>query len=369
MLHPALVHRAAERRHAIAYFHRQSAGVDFVVIGELLVEVFADALVRARVVFRSAPAMSHRARTVQAGLLALHVAILRSVLRTAVALPGAAAGTPLAGGIFGLEIFLLGRLRYDALIPSFAASIFADMTTKAWQVGHTHYHIPSIPELSPMNVVCTIIAGIFFGICAILFGSLTHRVSILFKNNISFPPFRPMVGGAIVAFAVFGLGTTRYIGLGIPMILESFTTQLPPYDFVLKIVFTAITLGAAFKGGEVTPLFFIGATLGNALSYFIPLPVGLLAGMGFVAVFAGAANTPIACVFMAIELFGAECGVYAAIACIIAYFISGHRGIYGSQLIGQPKHILYGRQQGKSLNDLSFNRQNKASKKTTPTVK
>ncbi|KAA0990165.1 voltage-gated chloride channel family protein [Dyadobacter aurulentus] len=265
---------------------------------------------------------------------------------------GSVFGTPLAGGIFALEVFLIGRIRYDALLPAFAASIFADLTTRAWQVGHTHYHIASIPHLSGMNVLYAVVAGIAFGAASVLFSSLTHYTSRFFKQSISFPPFRPLVGGALVAAAVFLFGTTRYIGLGIPVILESFENQLPPYDFFLKILFTAVTLGAAFKGGEVTPLFFIGATLGNALSYFIPLPVGLLAGMGFVAVFAGAANTPIACILMAIELFGSECGVYVAIACIIAYFFSGHRGIYGSQLVGQPKHLSYGRHTGKMLSTL-----------------
>lgn len=164
-----------------------------------------------------------------------------------------------------------------------------------------------------------------------------------------------MIGGALVALAVFGLGTTKYIGLGIPTIIESFSGPLPPYDFALKILFTALTLGAAFKGGEVTPLFFIGATLGNALAYFIPLPMGLLAGMGFVAVFAGAANTPLACTLMAVELFGAECGVYAFVACVMAYFFSGHRGIYGAQVVGQPKHAVYGHHEGKNLSDLQTN--------------
>ena len=262
---------------------------------------------------------------------------------------GSVFGTPLAGGIFGLEVFLIGRIRYDALIPAFASAIFADLVTKAWHVGHTHYHIPLIPDLSASNVLYAVIAGCIFGAGSVLFGSLTHFISSLFKNKVSFPPLRPMIGGAIVAIAVLCLGTTRYIGLGIPVVLESFTTQLPPYDFLLKIIFTAVTLGAAFKGGEVTPLFFIGATLGNALSYFIPLPIGLLAAMGFVAVFAGAANTPLTCILMAMELFGAECGVYVAIACIIAYFFSGHRGIYGTQLIGQPKHIIYNQHEGKNL--------------------
>ncbi|GGH20579.1 voltage-gated chloride channel protein [Dyadobacter endophyticus] len=268
---------------------------------------------------------------------------------------GSVFGTPLAGAIFGLEVFLLGRLQYDALLPAFAASVFADLTTKAWQVGHTHYHIPYIPELSAANVLYAVIAGAIFGMCAVVFSGLTHSVGSFLKGKIAYPPLRPVAGGIIVAIAVFGLGTTKYIGLGIPTIVASFNEKLPAYDFVLKILFTAVTLGAAFKGGEVTPLFFIGAALGNALSYFVPLPVGLLAGMGFVAVFAGAANTPLACTIMAIELFGVDCGVYAAIACVIAYFFSGHRGIYGAQVIGQSKHMVYRQHEGESVSNLQTN--------------
>ena len=110
---------------------------------------------------------------------------------------------------------------------------------------------------------------------------------------------------------------------------------LPVYDFAAKFLFTALTLGTGFKGGEVTPLFFIGSTLGNALAHLLPLPSSLLAGMGFVAVFAGAANTPIASTLMAVELFGAEAGAYAAIACVISYLFSGHAGIYQAQRIGR----------------------------------
>ena len=185
-----------------------------------------------------------------------------------------------------------------------------------------------------------------------LFTSLTHYIGSIFKANVAFPPLRPFIGGSVVAIAVFAFGSTRYIGLGIPVIVEAFSEQLPGYDFALKILFTAVTLGAAFKGGEVTPLFFIGATLGSALSYFFPLPTGLLAGMGFVAVFAGAANTPLACTIMAIELFGASCGVYVALACVVAYFVSGHRGIYSAQQIGQPKHLIFSRHLGKRLSEL-----------------
>ena len=134
------------------------------------------------------------------------------------------------------------------------------------------------------------------------------------------------------------LGTNKYLGLGIPTIVESFEVQQMPWVFFFKILFTAITLGFGFKGGEVTPLFFIGASLGSALSLILPLPVGLLAAMGFVAVFAGASNTPLASSIMAIELFGVECAPYVAIACVIAYMITGHNGIYHSQIILFPGH-------------------------------
>lgn len=148
------------------------------------------------------------------------------------------------------------------------------------------------------------------------------------------------------------LGNTRHIGLGIPVIIEAFEHSLAPTDFLLKILLTAFTLGTGFKGGEVTPLFFIGATLGSSFAGFIPLPVGLLAGIGFVAVFAGATNTPIACLIMGIELFGSTVAVYLGLACVVAYLFSGHSGIYGAQVVGTAKHAALKRHQTKKLEDL-----------------
>ena len=114
-----------------------------------------------------------------------------------------------------------------------------------------------------------------------------------------------------------------------------------PYDFIIKLLFTAFTLGEGFKGGEVTTLFFIGATLGNALIWFVQLPLSLLSGMGFLAVFAGAANTPIACILMGYELFGIESSLYISIACFTAYYFSGGKGIYSSQSFHYGKTKLY----------------------------
>jgi H+/Cl- antiporter ClcA len=261
-------------------------------------------------------------------------------------------GTPLAGGIFALEVLVLGRLRLDAIIPSFMAAVFANYFCEFWNVTHTHYHISEVAEMNPQNLLWALLAGIVFGLVAMLFSKSTHFWSLLFKKYIKYPPLRPVLGGIILAIIVYLMGTTKYIGLGIPTIVDAFDINLNSYDFLLKILFTSFTLGAGFKGGEVTPLFFIGATLGNILIWFIPLPMGLLAGMGFVAVFAGATNTPIACTIMGIELFGIEAGVFIAIACSTAYLFSGHSGVYGSQIIGSPKNNHYSKERGLQLSDV-----------------
>jgi H+/Cl- antiporter ClcA len=158
------------------------------------------------------------------------------------------------------------------------------------------------------------------------------------KRKIAYAPLRPLIGGVIVALAVWAIGTDRYIGLGIPVMVESFQQPVAPWDFLAKMLFTVTSLGTGFKGGEVTPLFYIGATLGNALAPLLHLPFSMLTGIGFVAVFAGAANTPIASTIMAIELFGPVIGPYAALACIVSYLFSGHTGIYHAQRVGHAKH-------------------------------
>ncbi|MGO3812461.1 voltage-gated chloride channel family protein [Mesonia sp.] len=265
-------------------------------------------------------------------------------------------GTPLAGGIFALEVLILGRIRLDAIIPSFMAAVFADYFCQIWGVSHTQYHISSVAEMNPVNLLWSLLAGIIFGLVAMLFSKSTHLWSNLFKNQIKYPPLRPVIGGVILAITIYFMGTTKYIGLGIPTIVDAFNVNLNSYDFILKLLLTSFTLGAGFKGGEVTPLFFIGATLGNVLIWFIPLPMGLLAGMGFVAVFAGATNTPIACTVMGIELFGIESGIFIALACCTAYLFSGHSGVYSSQIVGSPKHNLFLREKGLPLSEIKTKR-------------
>ncbi|MGN6260595.1 MAG: voltage-gated chloride channel family protein [Ralstonia sp.] len=246
-------------------------------------------------------------------------------------------GTPLAGAVFGLEVLAIGRLRYDAILPCFIAAIVGDLVPPLLGVHHTPYAIPFVPHLTPVAIGLVVVAGIVFGLAGMTFAALTHRLSRLLKHHIAFGPLRPVLGGGVVVAAALALGTDKYLGLGIPVIVDAFHNPLPAYDFAGKAAFTIVTLASGFKGGEVTPLFYIGATLGNALGYVLPLPFPLLAGLGFVAVFAGAANTPIASTLMAMELFGPEVGTFAGIACVVSYLFSGHTGIYHAQRIGHAK--------------------------------
>ncbi|MGG7034293.1 MAG: chloride channel protein [Flavobacterium sp.] len=250
-------------------------------------------------------------------------------------------GTPFTAAIFSIEILYFSNFSYKNLLPSFLVAFVAYYTVEFWQIKHTHYHIPEIPDMSFSNLFWIIIIGILFGLTAMLFARLTHFWNHLFSKNIKFPPLRPFFAGIVIAIAVFSMGSTQFIGLGIPTIITSFEHPQAFHIFLLKILFTSFTLGSGFKGGEVTPLFFVGATLGSALSIFVPLPVALLAGIGFVAVFSGATHTPIACTIMGMELFGIECGIYVGLTCTVAYFCSGPVGIYQSQIVKGPKKALY----------------------------
>ncbi len=246
-------------------------------------------------------------------------------------------GTPLAGAVFALEVLAVGRLRLDALFPCVLAAVAADQVGLWWGVQHTPYAVGVVPHITSWLLVAMVLAGAVFGLTGKVFADSTHALSRWMQKRIAYAPLRPLLGGALLAAVVLLGSFDRYIGLGIPVMVEAFQHPLAPTDFFGKMVFTIASLGSGFKGGEVTPLFYIGATLGNAMAPLLDVPFALLAAVGFVAVFAGAANTPIASTLMAMELFGAELGVYAALACVVSYLCSGHAGIYRAQRVDHPK--------------------------------
>ena len=243
-------------------------------------------------------------------------------------------GTPLAGALFALEVLsgpALLRMRWTALAPCIVAAYAADQVGLWWGVQHTVYTVSAIPTVTAWGLASIALAGGVFGLTGRVFAWSAHTLSAQFKQWIAYLPLRPLIGGVVITAIVVWGHADRYIGLGIPVILEAFDQPLAPWDFAAKLAMTVLSLGSGFKGGEVTPLFYIGATLGNALAPVVDLPLGLMAALGFVAVFAGASNTPLACTLMAIELFGIQTGAFAALACTVSYFFSGRTSIYKAQ--------------------------------------
>ena len=266
---------------------------------------------------------------------------------------GAVFGTPIAGAVFALEVLTVGRVEYTALVPAVLAAIVADYTCHAWGVTHIAYHLGfagyaeagvTAFHIDPVLLAKVAVAGVAFGLCSLLFSELAHRVGGLAKRLCPVAWLRPAIGGVLIIALVYATGSRDYLGLGVispepggASIVNFFGPAHYGWAWAWKIAFTVLALATGFKGGEVTPLFFIGAALGNALSAPLNAPVDLMAALGFVALFAGAANTPLACTLMGIELFGAANTAYIATACFVAYLCSGHSGIYLSQRIGVPK--------------------------------
>lgn len=239
-------------------------------------------------------------------------------------------GTPLAGAIFAIEVFKIGQIRYKAFPIVLISAYLSHFICVSLQAPHSHYKQISISSYFSSQNLWIIPIGIICGIAARLFlfsGDVWSKIFKKIKNEY----LRVSIGSILLILLVVVLQGEKYIGLGLSTISTSFQTPATSYDFLLKIIFTSLTLSIGFKGGEVTPLFFIGATLTSFLSIYIPLPLMLLAGLGFVGVFSGSTKTPLACSIMSAELFGWAIFPFALIVCLLATLISGKRGIYSSQ--------------------------------------
>ncbi|PQF21961.1 voltage-gated chloride channel family protein [Enterococcus mundtii] len=250
-------------------------------------------------------------------------------------------GTPLAGTLFGLEVLAIGKMRTEAIFPSFFAALFANFVTESIGVTHIHYKMGEIPGWSPALFGKLMVAGIAFGIIGWVFSRsivfLKKSYMKWFKNPIT----RNFIGGGIVVVVALILQTQRYLGLSLPLLQDAFAGKAHSYDFIGKLGFTVLSLGAGYQGGEVTPLFEIGATLGATLAPLLHVSIPFLAALGFIGVFSGATNTPIACFVMGIELFGGEAASFFFMICLISFMCSGNNGIYSAQKVMIKKGILF----------------------------
>lgn len=240
-------------------------------------------------------------------------------------------GTPLAATIFALEVISVGVLYYAGLVPCITASMMGYLVSRLMGVEPTRFTL-TMPEVNPWTMVLVAVLAILCAMVSILFCEglhwSEHFAAKFLKNSF----LRAAVGGVLLIGLTLLFGT-EYNGAGMDIVGLAMAGQAKPWAWLLKLVFTSITIGCGFKGGEVVPSFFIGATFGCVAAGFLNLPMGFGAAIGLIAVFCGAVNCPIASVIMSVELFGATDMLYFAMACAISYLISGYRGLYSSQTI------------------------------------
>lgn len=253
---------------------------------------------------------------------------------------GAALGTPVAGILFGMEVIHVGKLKVSALMESLLASIAALLITKLFGLHHVHFKTIAIPEISIKLIIGLVLLS---GLCAFfawLFVFSVHQLENLTRKYVPNLMIKGFVGGLFIFFFIWLEGSYLYSGLGIAQIQSAFLGEAQAWWPVYKGFFTTLSVAFGFKGGEFVPLVYIGATSGSLLANFLQLSPSLFAALGFAAIFAGAANTPIACMVMAVELFGFHVTPFAIITCYLAYQMTPHHGLYGAQVKTHDKKFF-----------------------------
>lgn len=244
-------------------------------------------------------------------------------------------GTPMAAAIFAMEVISVGVMYYAALVPCVLAALVASQISFAAGSHATEFPLAKsvIPEISVAGVAQVVILAALCALVSILVCLVFHKTSLLYRKFLRNPYLRIAVGGVLVIGLAMLLGTRDYLGAGMPVIQRAIDGEARPEAFILKLLFTALTLGAGFKGGEIVPSFFIGATFGCVAAGFLGLPPEFAAALGLAAVFCGVTNCPVSSFVLSMELFGAQGALYFLLAVSVSYALSGYYGLYSKQKI------------------------------------
>lgn len=247
-------------------------------------------------------------------------------------------GTPMAAAIFSLEVVSVGIMYYAALMPCIFSSIIASTFSAKMGIDAENFHILNIPALKLVPSVKIVVLAMLCAALSVIFCMMLHKTGDLFRKYLKNPYLRIILASCTILLLTKILGTTDYLGAGIPIIDETIHTHVEPMAFLWKMIFTTLTLEAGFKGGEIVPSFFIGATFGCLFGTIMGISPSLCAATGMIAVFCGVTNCPITSMFISFELFGFEGVPYFLIAISVSYLLSGYYGLYKDQTIVYSKY-------------------------------
>lgn len=257
-------------------------------------------------------------------------------------------GTPLTAAIFSMEVVSVGVMYYAAIVPCVLASLIGTGVAGWFGIAPTAYKLLNVPGLGVGSALRVIGLGVLFALLAIFFCRLMHAAPKLYQKYLPRPVVRAAVGGGIVIALTYLVwlwapGTYYYAGAGAHIIARAMVGEARPEAFFLKMLFTTVTLGAGFKGGEIVPVFFVGSTFGCVAAPLLGLSPSFGAGLGMVSVFCGVTNCPMTSLLLAFELFGGQGLPLFAIACAVSYMLSGYYGLYSEQKIvyskSKPEYI------------------------------
>ncbi|ACD53415.1 chloride channel protein [Clostridium botulinum] len=246
-------------------------------------------------------------------------------------------GTPLTATFFAMEVISVGIIYYSSFIPCIVSSIVAYKVSLLFGLEPVRFNINVIPNISTENIIKVAILGALCALVSIIFCETLHKTNKFLSNLIKNDYLRIICGGLAIVALTFIVGSRDYNGAGMNIIANAINGQAKPEAFILKIIFTAITISVGYKGGEIVPTFFIGATFGCVVGGLIGLDPRLGAAIGLVALFCGVVNTLITSVILSIELFGSGALILFAVACGVSYMLSGYFSLYSSQKIVYSK--------------------------------
>ena len=242
-------------------------------------------------------------------------------------------GTPLTAAVFVLEVVSVGEIYYAGFVPCIVSALVAFALAQLCGVPPTGFTVAALPELAVLPIVKVALLGVLCAVLSMVFCIVMHKSGKLASKLVKNEYLRIVLGGAVIIVLTLLVGGQYYNGAGMNFVAEAVAGNTRPLAFVMKIIFTAITLGCGFKGGEIVPTFYVGATFGCLVGPLLGLDAGFAAAVGIVALFCGVVNCPIASIILSIELFGSEGMLFFAIACGVSYILSGYYGLYSSQKI------------------------------------